>query len=63
VNDDGLAQEYELELRLPDGVVRSRVLAILGFGSSRLSGERLDGSDRLLRVLFGPALGLARPLP
>ena len=62
VNDHGVAQEYEIEFRLPEGTERHRVLAILTFGESALSGERLYGSDRLFGLLFGPVLELARPV-
>jgi hypothetical protein len=62
VNDRGLAQEYVIEFGLPEGVEVHPVLSILTFGASALSGERVYGSDRLLHVLFGPVLGLARPL-
>ncbi len=61
-NDHGVAQEYEIVLRTSDGVERHRVLAVLTFGASKLSGERLYGSERLFGVLFGPALELARPI-
>ncbi len=62
VNDHGLAQEYVIEFRRPDGAERHPVIGILTFGTSALSGERLYGSDRLFRLLCGPALELARPL-
>jgi hypothetical protein len=32
------------------------------YGESKLSGERLYGSDRLFELLFGPALELAHPI-
>ena len=62
VNDRGLAQEYVIEFGLPEGVEHHPVLSILVFGDSALSGERVYASDRLLHLLFGPALELARPL-
>ena len=62
VNDHGVAQEYVLEFGLPEGVERHPVLAILIFGETALSGERLYASDRLFHLLFGPVLELARPL-
>jgi hypothetical protein len=61
VNDRGLAQEYLIEFGLAEGVERHPVLSILTFGAAALSGERVYGSDRLLLLLFGPVLGLARP--
>jgi SnoaL-like domain len=63
VNDEGVAQEYVIHFALPDGSRESHpVMAILTFGETALSGERLYASDRLLELLFGPALELARPL-
>ncbi len=63
VNDNGLAQEYVIHFELPDGTRESHpVMAILTFGSTALSGERLYASDRLLELLFGPALDQAEPL-
>ena len=62
VNESGLAQEYGIEFELPTRVERHPVLAILTFGRDALSGERVYASDRLLRLLFGPALDLAYPL-
>jgi hypothetical protein len=55
--DDGLGQEYRLELDTPDGPRRHDILGILTFGDQGLlSGERLYASDELLRFLFGPLL-------
>ena len=63
VNDAGLAQEYVIDVRRPDGGVdRHPVLSILTFGTAALSGERLYASETLLRFLFGPAFDRATPL-
>ena len=62
VNDAGVAQEYTIHLRLPDGSrEHHRVLAILTFGETGLSGERVYADERLLRLMFGPAFDLADP--
>jgi ketosteroid isomerase-like protein len=62
VSEQGLAQEYVLHLRLPDGSTESHPLvSVLTFGDSRLSGERVYASERLLRLLFGPAFDMAGP--
>ncbi len=37
-------------------------MSILTFEETALSGERIYASDRLLELLVGPALALARPL-
>ena len=63
VNDDGLAQEYVIHFRLPDGTEESHaVFSILVYGETLLSGERLYASDRLFELLFGPVLELATPV-
>jgi hypothetical protein len=63
VNDRGLAQEYRIDFRGPGGTVESHpVMSILTFGETALSGERIYASDRLLELLLGPALALARAI-
>jgi hypothetical protein len=55
--DDGLGQEYRVDLATDDGTVRHDILGILTFGDAGLlSGERLYASDEFLRFLFGPLL-------
>jgi hypothetical protein len=52
---DGLAQEYSVVVRADDGSRREhRLIGILNFGSTALTGERLHGSDELFRFLVGP---------
>jgi hypothetical protein len=56
VSDEGLAQEYVITVRGPDGVKEHfPIVSVLTFGQALLSGERVYGEDRLLRLLFGPA--------
>ncbi len=56
VSDDGLAQEYVITVRGADGVKeRFPIVSVLTFGETLLSGERVYGEDRFLRLLFGPA--------
>ena len=57
VMDDGLGQEYRIDVAAHDGTRRHDILGILTFGEhGLLSGERLYASDELLRFLFGPLL-------
>jgi hypothetical protein len=57
VMDDGLGQEYRVEVTTPDGAQAHDILGILTFGDhGLLSGERLYASDEMLRFLFGPLL-------
>ncbi len=58
--DEGLGEEYWLHLSLPDGAREShRIIGVLVFGETRLAGERLYASERLLRVMLGPAFEIA----
>jgi hypothetical protein len=62
VSDDGLVQEYVIEVRGPGGTrERFPVVSVLSFGAQALSGERIYAEDRFLRMLFGPAYLLGRP--
>ena len=38
------------------------MFAILTFGTTLLSGERLYSTERLVRLLFGPVLDEAEPI-
>ena len=63
-NTQGLAQEYVIWVRADDGTVeRFDILGILTFGTTALSGERVWGSERLLRMMFGPLYDEAEPIP
>ncbi|HZQ57764.1 MAG TPA: hypothetical protein VFA84_07010 [Acidimicrobiales bacterium] len=56
VNDVGLLQEYTIWTSTgPGGAIeRHEVIGLLTFGRTKLSGERVYGSERLLRLMFGP---------
>ena len=63
VGADGAAQEYVIRLLFPDGKREiHRVIGVLTFGREALSGERVWASERLLRLMFGPAYELAKPI-
>ena len=63
VNDEGLGQEYRIHVRTPGGGTETHaVIGILLFGENGLLGERLYASDRMLRIMFGPAWDLAEPI-
>ncbi len=63
-DDRGVGQEYTIWTRTGAGAAleRHEVIGILTFGTDRLSGERVYGSDRLLELMFGPVLADARPV-
>jgi ketosteroid isomerase-like protein len=61
--DQGVAQEYVIDLRSADGTIEQfPVLAILTFGECALAGERLYAGEGLLRLMFGPVLEEAREI-
>ena len=60
VTDEGMGEEYFLDVAPPgQPKERHRILGILVFGATRLAGERLYASERLLRVMLGPAWAIA----
>ena len=63
-DDHGVGQEYTIWTRTGagGGLERHEVIGILTFGTDRLSGERVYGSDRLLQLMFGPVLDDGRPV-
>jgi hypothetical protein len=63
VTGEGLGQEYVITLRAPEGgLERHAVIGILTFGARALAGERVWASERLLRLMFGPAYDASEPL-
>jgi hypothetical protein len=64
LNDDGLLQEYTIWTSTGEGgaVERHEVIGILTFGTTKLSGERVYGTERLLRLMFGPVYDDAVPM-
>lgn len=55
VGDDGVIQEYSLTYRYDAGPIRNfRIVGILTFGETKLSGERLYADEELLKIMFGP---------
>ena len=57
VTDEGLGQEYQIQVETPSGRRRFDVIGILLFGEdNRLAGERIYASDELLRLMVGPVL-------
>jgi len=58
--DEGLGEEYWLEVAPPGQArERHRIIGILVFGETRLAGERLYASEKLLRIMLGPAYEIA----
>lgn len=64
VTDEGLGQEFWLDVRTPEGSVeRHCVMGILLFGERGLAGERIWASDRLLSLMVGEVYERAQRLP
>jgi len=61
---DGVVQEYTIWTKTGprSGLERHEVVGILTFGADRLSGERVYGSERLLRLMFGPVYDMSTPI-
>ncbi len=61
ISDEGVLQEYVLEVDDPDGGSnRHHIIGILTFGTTAtLSGERLYASDELIAFNVGPVLDKA----
>lgn len=61
---DGVVQEYTIWTKTGPGnaLERHEVVGILTFGDDRLSGERVYGSERLLRLMFGPVYDISTPI-
>ena len=63
LTDEGLGQEYVIDLRWPDGSSeRHNVIGILLFGNERLSGERIYASERLFHLMYGPGFDASVPI-
>jgi hypothetical protein len=60
VTDEGVGEEYWLDVAAPGQPrERHRIVGILVFGETKLAGERLYASEKLLRIMLGPAYAIA----
>ena len=58
INEQGVLQEYRVSVRYDDAPVRDfRVIGLLKFGDTALTGERLYADTEFLRILFEPVWG------
>ena len=55
-NEHSVAQEYEIEVDVGGALERHRVVGILFASGGLLGGERVYGSERVLRLMAGDAL-------
>jgi hypothetical protein len=61
-NENSLNQEYDVQLRVDGQLERHRVLGILLVAGDRLSGERIYGGERLLRLMLGGVYDELEPI-
>ena len=55
IGEDGVIQEYRITYKPDGGVAKDyRIVGILTFGETKLSGERLYADEELLRIFFAP---------
>lgn len=62
VNEDSVAQEYDVSLRVDGRVETHRVLGILYRKGERLGGERVFASERFIRLMTGELFDELKPL-
>lgn len=63
LGETGLGIEYSIVLREEDGSETPyRILGILTFGKTALSGERVYADERLLRLMFAPLIDEMEPM-
>ena len=62
VNETSVAQEYEIGLRVGDGLETHRVIGILYADGELLGGERIYASEAFVRHMAGPMFGELEPL-
>ena len=64
IGKDGVNQEYDVTYRFDDGRLKVfRILGILTFGKTLMSGERLYADEELLRIMFAPVWDQLTPIP
>ena len=61
-NENSLNQEYEVEIRVDGALERHRVLGILLVTGDLLSGERIYGGERVLRLMLGDVYDELEPI-
>lgn len=61
--ETGIAIEYTVVYRYPDGRRKPfRILGILTYGETALSGERVYADEELLRIMFAPLWDEMEPI-
>jgi hypothetical protein len=62
-NEVGNVHEFTIRVRADDGSIETHsLIGILVFGERGLSGERVYGNERILRLIFGPLYDETEPI-
>ena len=61
-NENSLNQEYDVEVRVDGKLERHRLVGVLLVAGDRLSGERIYGGERVLRLMLGGLYDELEPL-
>ncbi len=61
-NEQSVAQEYDVSLRVEDAVETHRVLGILYAEGEKLGGERVFASERFIRLMTGDLFRELEPI-
>jgi hypothetical protein len=62
-NEVGVVHEFTIQVRGDDGTVESHsLMGILVYGERGLAGERVYGTERILRMIFGPLYDVTEPM-
>ena len=61
VSETSVAQEYDIALRIDGGIETHRVLGVLFVDGTRLGGERIYGSERVIQLMAGSVLAEFEP--
>jgi hypothetical protein len=63
IGKDGVNQEYDVVFRHDDGSERThRILGILTFGATKMTGERIYADEELLKIMFAPIWDELEPI-
>ena len=61
-NENSLNQEYDVAVRVDGELERHRLMGVLVVAGDRLSGERIYGNERVLRLMLGDLYDELEPL-
>jgi hypothetical protein len=62
VSEHGVCQEYDVTYRHDAGPRTHRILGILTFGTTLMSGERIYADEEMLRIMFAPVWDELEPI-